>query len=173
VRHRHGALRGGRVRNLWHDDPVGAEIERALYEERVGSRRTHDRARAAAFACSDRGFQRREVVAAMLAVEEHEVEAGGGERADHLGVGDHRPDAGKRLAPGEFHAERVSGSIHGMMRAVEGTIDEGRAFVRGFYGLPASRAPCQVPTAANSLPHPTSPMNRAMIAMPAAAGAVA
>jgi hypothetical protein len=60
-----------------------------------------------------------------------------------------------------------------MMRAVEGTIDEGRAFVRGFYGLPASRAPRQASMAANSLPHPTFPMNRAMIAMPAAAGAVA
>jgi hypothetical protein len=60
-----------------------------------------------------------------------------------------------------------------MMRAVAGTIDEKRAFVRGFYGLPASRAPRQSPMAANSLPHPTFPMNHAMIAMPAAAGAVA
>ena len=60
-----------------------------------------------------------------------------------------------------------------MMRAVEGTIDEGRAWVRGFYGLPASRAPRQAPTAANSLPRPTSPMNRETTAMRDAAGAVA
>jgi hypothetical protein len=60
-----------------------------------------------------------------------------------------------------------------MMRAVAGTIDEKSAFVRGFYGLPASQALRQAPMAANSLPHPTFPMNRAMFAMPAAAGAVA
>jgi hypothetical protein len=60
-----------------------------------------------------------------------------------------------------------------MMRAVEGTIDEGRAFVRGFYDLPASRAPRQAPAAVISFPHPTSSMNREMIAMPDAAGAVA
>jgi hypothetical protein len=60
-----------------------------------------------------------------------------------------------------------------MMRAVEGTIDEKRAWIRGFYGLPASRAPRRAPTTANSLPRPTSPMNRAMIAMRDAAGAVA
>jgi hypothetical protein len=48
-----------------------------------------------------------------------------------------------------------------MMSAVEGTIDEILARVRGFYDLPSSRAPRQ------------APMNRATTAMPDAAGAVA
>jgi hypothetical protein len=60
-----------------------------------------------------------------------------------------------------------------MMSAVEGTIDEMRARVRGFYDLPSPGAPRQAPMAAHSSPHSTSPMNGVMTAMPDVAGAVA
>jgi hypothetical protein len=59
-----------------------------------------------------------------------------------------------------------------MMSAVNGTIDEMRARVRGFYDLPSSRALRQVPMAAHSPPRSSSPMDCATTAMPDAAGAV-
>ena len=101
-----------RVADLRDDDTVGAEVERALDEERVGARRADQRRRAAVLAGDDRGVERSEVVAAVLGVEDHEVEARRGERADERRRRDQRPDAGERAAGGELRTQRMGG--HGL-----------------------------------------------------------
>jgi hypothetical protein len=59
------------------------------------------------------GVERREVVGAVLGVEDHEVEPGRRERADERRRRDHRPDAGERAAGGELRAKRM-GVGHGI-----------------------------------------------------------
>ena len=104
VRHRHGARRGVGVGNLRHHDAVGTEVEHALHEEPVGTGRAHDRARAAVLAGEDRGLERREVPAAVLAVEEDEVEPGGREDAADLRLRYAAPDPGERSSLGKLAA---------------------------------------------------------------------
>ncbi len=112
VRHRHCALGRDGIGNLRDHDAVGTEVEHALHEERIGTRRAHDRAGAAVLAGEDRAFERREVPAAVLAVEEDEVQPGDGERAGHLRLRYAAPDAGKRPALRKLAAEGVAGGVH-------------------------------------------------------------
>ena len=129
MRHPHGAVRGGGIGNLRHDDAIGAEVEHALDEERIRPRRTHEGRRAALLARGDRGLERGEVVAAVLAVEDDEIEPGGRERADHLRRRDDRPDAGDRAPGGEFDAQRMRGRSGGRHEGPRGRRD-GNAWMR-------------------------------------------